>query len=148
LRLGDFLEKSAPVEYRISPRLWQGHQERKARNKAAGKGFGYQDFDFNSKYVSTISSRYFKDGAEALIHDPVKTETSIPRKLMPIEAAKLQGFPQNFKLHSSKMKSFKQLGNAVPIPVVSAIAKVLWDLGVLNKFHQLPNDNEPARLGK
>jgi len=131
LRLGDFLHDSPPKEFTISPKLWKGHKERKERNRKAGKGFGYQDFDPDSRYVATISSRYFKDGSEALIHQPKKTNSSVPRKLMPEEAARLQGFPKNFYLHPSKMKSFRQLGNAVPIPVVDEIARVLHESGAL-----------------
>jgi DNA (cytosine-5)-methyltransferase 1 len=134
LRLGDFLVSDAPSEFTISKRLWEGHKARKIRNKELGKGFGYQDFDPESTYVATISSRYFKDGAEALIHQPRKTTQSLPRKLMPIEAARLQGFPKNFKLHSSHMKAFQQLGNAVPIPVVDEIALMLSNLGVLRRL--------------
>jgi DNA (cytosine-5)-methyltransferase 1 len=133
LRLGDFLVSDAPSEFTISKRLWEGHKARKIRNKELGKGFGYQDFDPESTYVATISSRYFKDGAEALIHQPRKTAQSLPRKLMPIEAARLQGFPKNFELHSSNMKAFQQLGNAVPIPVVEEIALILSNLGVLRR---------------
>lgn len=133
LRLGDFLESDAPDEFTISKRLWDGHKARKIRNKELGKGFGYQDFDPESKYVATISSRYFKDGAEALIHQPRKTSSSTPRKLMPIEAARLQGFPPNFKLHRSNAKAFHQLGNAVPVPVVDEIALMLFKLGVLRR---------------
>jgi DNA (cytosine-5)-methyltransferase 1 len=127
LRLGDFLDQEVPPEYTISQRLWESHKSRKARNEAAGKGFGYRAFAPSATYVSTISSRYFKDGSEALIMQ----ESAAPRKLTPREGARLQGFPESFELHVSKMKAFKQIGNAVPVPVVAAIAKVLWDLQVL-----------------
>ena len=119
LRVGDFLEKRVPASYTISDRLWDGHVKRKARNKANGKGFGYQAFTRDSKYVATISARYYKDGSEALILQNGKN----PRKLTPRESGNMQGFPQNFVLNDSKVQTYKQFGNAVPITVVRAIAE-------------------------
>ena len=118
LRVGDFLDDPVDDSYTISDRLWSGHLERKQRNSTRGAGWGFQLFDHDSKYVATISARYWKDGSEALIAQ----EGRNPRKLTPNEARKLQGFPSKFKLHSSKMQAFKQLGNAVPVPVVKALA--------------------------
>ena len=39
------------------------------------------------------------------------------------EAARLQGFPENFKIHENDKTSKKQFGNAVPTNVVYAVAK-------------------------
>jgi DNA (cytosine-5)-methyltransferase 1 len=119
LKVGDFLERNVPSSYTISDRLWQGHLERKEKNKSMGKGFGYQAFDRSSSYVATISARYYKDGAEALLLQKNKN----PRKLTPRETGNLQGFPENFILSESKVQAYKQFGNAVPINVVHAIAK-------------------------
>jgi DNA (cytosine-5)-methyltransferase 1 len=117
--LKDFLIESDTAALTISDRLWQGHQIRKLRNTSEGKGFGYQLFNpETAKYVSTISARYFKDGSEALIEQPGKN----PRKLSPEEIKLLQGFPANFKLNKSNVESYRQLGNAVPVSVIRAIA--------------------------
>ena len=47
------------------------------------------------------------------------------RKLTPIECARFQGFPDNFKLPNniSDCHLYKQLGNSVSVPVVKRIAK-------------------------
>ena len=45
------------------------------------------------------------------------------RKLTPRECARLQGFPESYKIECSDSQSYKQFGNAVPVPVVSAIIK-------------------------
>jgi DNA (cytosine-5)-methyltransferase 1 len=118
LRVGDFLDPQAPSTYTISDRLWNGHKLRKERNKANGKGWGYQLFRPEDKYVATISARYFKDGSEALISQ----EPRNPRKLTPNEARRLQGFPDDFPIHPSKMQAFRQFGNAVPVSVIRALA--------------------------
>ena len=47
------------------------------------------------------------------------------RKLTPIECARFQGFPDNFKLPNniSDCHLYKQLGNSISVPVVKRIAK-------------------------
>ncbi len=47
------------------------------------------------------------------------------RKLTPLECARIQGFPLNFKLPKNISDSalYKQFGNSVSVPVVSAVAK-------------------------
>src|SRR5690606_36362725 len=42
------------------------------------------------------------------------------RALTKREFARLQGFPDNFVLHSSESESNKQMGNAVSVPVIRA----------------------------
>ncbi|NLB63598.1 MAG: DNA (cytosine-5-)-methyltransferase [Fibrobacter sp.] len=117
------LEKKANRKYTISEKLWAGHQRRKKEHRKKGNGFGYSLFDNNSSYTSTISARYYKDGSEILI-DQTKTNRR-PRKLHPIEAARLQGFPIDtwYSFPVSDTQAYKQLGNSVTVPVVSALAK-------------------------
>ena len=45
------------------------------------------------------------------------------RRLTPRECARLQGFPDRFKLPCSDTQSYKQMGNAVSVPVITAIAR-------------------------
>ncbi len=118
VNVGLILEKSPDPKYTISDKLWLGHQNRRIRNEENGKGFGFLLFDKKSPYVSTISARYYKDGSEALIAQKNKN----PRKLTPREAARLQGFPENFILNSSSVNAYKQFGNSVTVTVVEKIA--------------------------
>ncbi|MBZ7937826.1 DNA cytosine methyltransferase [Campylobacter molothri] len=120
-KLGNILEKNVNEKYTISDKLWAGHQRRKLEHKKKGNGFGYSLFDHNSEYTSTISARYYKDGSEILI----KQKNKNPRKLTPREAARLQGFPDNFKITTSDNQSYKQFGNSVAIPVIENIAKLI-----------------------
>lgn len=48
------------------------------------------------------------------------------RRLTPIECERLQGFPDNWTEGVSDTQRYKQLGNAVTVNVVSAIAKRIW----------------------
>lgn len=43
------------------------------------------------------------------------------RHITPRECARLQGFPDTFKLHSTDAWSYKQFGNSVSVPVVEAV---------------------------
>jgi DNA (cytosine-5)-methyltransferase 1 len=119
VKLGDILEKKVDAKYTISDTLWAGHQRRKAEHIEKGNGFGYSLFNEKSKYTSTISARYYKDGSEILIEQKGKN----PRKLTPREAARLQGFPDTFVLPASDTQTYKQFGNSVAVPVVNALAK-------------------------
>lgn len=117
-RLGDILEKDVDPKYTISDKIWASHQRRKAEHRAKGNGFGYSLFNEDSPYTSTISARYYKDGSEILIAQEGKN----PRKLTPREAARLQGFPEDFKLVVSDLQCYKQFGNSVPTKMIEAVA--------------------------
>jgi DNA (cytosine-5)-methyltransferase 1 len=125
-KVGDILESKVDDKYTLSNKLWQGHKRRLKEHRAKGNGFGYSLFDQNSRYTSTISARYYKDGSEILIEQKNKN----PRKLTPREAARLQGFPESFKIPVSDTQAYRQFGNSVAVPVISAIAKEM--IKVLN----------------
>ena len=119
-KVGDILEKNPAEKYTISDKLWSGHQRRKLMHKEKGNGFGYGLFNENSPYTNTISARYYKDGSEILIEQQGKN----PRKLTPREAARLQGFPEEYKITAvSDNQLYKQFGNSVCVPVIEKIAE-------------------------
>ena len=45
------------------------------------------------------------------------------RRLTPRECARLQGFPESFKIPVSDTQAYKQFGNSVAVPVIKSIAK-------------------------
>lgn len=118
-KVGDILSEQVDKKYTISDKLWAGHQRRKKEHKAKGNGFGYSLFDYDSKYTSTMSARYYKDGSEILIKQGGKN----PRKITPREASRLQGFGDDFIIPVSDTQSYKQFGNSVSVPVIEALAK-------------------------
>lgn len=122
VKVGDILEKDVDEKYTISDKIWASHQRRKEQHKAKGNGFGYSLFNDESPYTSTISARYYKDGSEILIEQKGKN----PRKLTPREAARLQGFPDDFKLAVSDMQLYKQFGNSVPTKMIEAVANEIY----------------------
>jgi len=118
-KVGDILDSTVDEKYTLSNKLWAGHKRRLKEHRAKGNGFGYSLFNTKSPYTSTISARYYKDGSEILIEQ----KDANPRKLTPREAARLQGFPEKFKIPVSDNQAYKQFGNSVAVPVIYAIAK-------------------------
>ena len=123
-KLGDILEKRVDKKYTISDKIWQSHKLRKEKAQSKGYGFGYSIFDSNSKYTSTISSRYYKDGSEIL----VKQKGKNPRMLTPREAARLQGFEDSFKIPVSNNQAYKQFGNSVPVNVIRYLSREIAEV--------------------
>jgi DNA (cytosine-5)-methyltransferase 1 len=120
------LELKADKTYTISDKLWTGHKRRKKEHAIKGNGFGYSLFNKKSKYTSTISARYYKDGSEILIEQKnIKDREDRPRKLHPIEAARLQGYPIDdwYKIPVSDNQAYKQFGNSVTVSVVTTLAQ-------------------------
>ena len=118
----DVLEpaSSVPPRYTLSDLLWQYLQDYRAKHEAKGNGFGYglAPLDGISR---TLSARYYKDGAEILIPQEAGRN---PRRLMPVEAGRLMGFPEELirKQVVSDTRAYKQFGNAVVPLVAHAIA--------------------------
>ncbi len=108
-------------KYILSDGLWRYLQDYAAKHKAKGNGFGYGMVtpDMTSR---TLSARYYKDGSEILVS---RGEGNNPRKLTPRECARLMGFPDDFKIVVSDTQAYKQFGNSVVVPVISAVAKTM-----------------------
>lgn len=126
-KLGNILEDNVDSKYTISDKLWEGHKRRKIMHKEKGNGFGYSLFNKESPYTNTLSARYYKDGSEILIEQKGKC----PRKITPREAARLQGFPEDFIIPVSDTQAYKQFGNSVCVYTINAIA--IQMLKVLDK---------------
>ena len=122
-RLGDILHKNPAKKLTISDKIWSSHKKRKIKAREKGYGFGYSLFGRESEYTSTISARYYKDGSEILI----KQKNKNPRMLSPREAARLQGFPDDFLIPVSNGQAYKQFGNAVPVNVIRSLAKSITE---------------------
>lgn len=115
------LEKDeVPKTYFYSKKLIMGFKRREKRNKKLKRGFGWRFLDLNEPSY-TISARYYKDGCDAL----VKYSEDEIRKLTPEECASIQSFPKNYKFASGKIKTYKQIGNAVPPRLALNIAKAI-----------------------
>lgn len=117
----DILEKNVPDKYTLTDHLWNYLQDYAKKHKAKGNGFQYGLTDLNG-HSRTLSARYYKDGAEVLVPQGGNKN---PRRLTPRECARLQGFPDGFKIPVSDTQAYKQFGNAVVAPLVYDIAREL-----------------------
>ena len=81
----------------------------------------------------TLSARYYKDGSEILIN---QGEGKNPRRLTPRECARLQGYPDSFKITVSDTSAgpFEAAPALVVGPLVTAIAgKIVEKVEELDK---------------
>lgn len=118
--LRDILESDVDERYTLSDKLWRYLQDYAAKHKAKGNGFGCDLPDLNGT-TRTLSARYYKDGSEILIRQNGKN----PRKLTPREAARLQGYPDDYRIVVSDTQAYKQFGNSVVVPLFEQVAKLV-----------------------
>lgn len=110
-------ESEVGKSYYHSQKMIEGFKRRKERNIRNGKGFGWQILDLD-KPSFTISARYWKDGADAIVMlAPNRT-----RMLTERECARIQSFPDDYVFIGSKRDRYRQIGNAVPPLLAKAIA--------------------------
>ena len=125
----------APIsaKYYLSDVYLDTLRKHKARHEAKGHGFGYEIRDLNGIAGTIVCGGMGRERNLIIDHrDHSKVpETHIRgkineediRKLTPREWARLQGFPDDFKLELSDTHLYKQFGNSVTVNVIEAIAR-------------------------
>ncbi|NVK31418.1 MAG: DNA (cytosine-5-)-methyltransferase [Gammaproteobacteria bacterium] len=120
--LADIIEEQVEG-HTLGVGTWETLLRHKAHHQKAGNGFGYGLIRWpieKGATTRTISARYHKDGAEILIEQAGDR----PRRLKVSEAMQLQGFdPERFVFPVSNTQAYKQIGNSVVVPAVTACAK-------------------------
>lgn len=130
-------------KYTLGPGTWESLQRHKKHHQSIGNGFGYGLISrpFEDKVTRTMSARYHKDGSEILIEQIGRR----PRRLTPLEACKLQGFPERcYQFYNgeceqpvSDSQAYQQFGNSVAVPVLNEIAANISNL--VEERHLLQN---------
>ena len=141
-RFRDILDDVVEPKYTLTDGLWRYLQAYAEKHRAAGNGFGFglTDLDGVSR---TLSARYYKDGSEVLVPQNGKN----PRRLTPKECARLMGYPDDMKIVCSDTRAYKQFGNSVAVPVVTAICTQVVDVleGKPGAAHSEPKHPEVLR---
>lgn len=131
-RIEDILEGPVPAKYYLSECYMQTLRDHKARHAAKGHGFGYEIRDWDDIAGAIVCGGMGRE--RNLIIDKRQTDltptTHIKgeinkdgvRKMTPREWARLQGFPDSYKLVLADVHLYKQFGNSVTVPVIKAIA--------------------------
>lgn len=134
--LEDILDIEIDPKYTLSDKLWVYLQNYAAKHKAKGNGFGFGLADLEG-VSRTLSARYYKDGSEILISQDGKN----PRRLTPRECARLQGYPDTYKIPVSDNQAYKQFGNSVVVPLMKAVGEKI----ILELERQKKNDKKKQR---
>lgn len=128
-------ENPVPAKYYLSTAYVQTLINHKARHAALGHGFGYEiipdDGIANAIVVGgmgrernlVIDKRQTDLTPTTNIKGTVNTDGI--RKMTPREWARLQGFPDDFKIVVADASAYKQFGNSVAVPAIQATASQL-----------------------
>lgn len=132
--LADIIEEhEVSVKYYLSTVYLDTLRKHKARHAAKGNGFGYEIRDLQGIAGAIVCGGMGRE--RNLVIDnrltnfvpvtKIKGEVNREgiRKMTPREWARLQGFPDNYKLALADVHLYKQFGNSVTVPVITAIAK-------------------------
>ena len=132
--ISEILQDKVDSKYTLGDGTWSTLQRHKENHLSKGQGFGYGIITDPEKQIArTLSARYHKDGAEILIDQGPGVN---PRRLTPLECCRLMGFPKDIQRFFdpsdsngsqpvSDTQAYRQFGNSVAVPVVSAIAKLM-----------------------
>lgn len=125
-------ENPVPAKYYLSNTYLETLRRHRARHEAAGHGFGYKIIDDNGVANAIVCGGM---GRECnLVRDyrqkDLTPTTNIKgdinqegvRKMTPREWARLQGFPDNFRIVVADASAYKQFGNSVAVPAIQATA--------------------------
>jgi len=131
-------EKVPTTKYYLSTQYLQTLINHKSRHASKGNGFGYEiilDNGIANAIVVggmgrernlVIDNRITDFTPETKIMGVVNREGV--RKMTPREWARLQGFPDNYKIVVADASAYKQLGNSVAVPAIQATAMKLLNI--------------------
>lgn len=133
-RFRDVMEENVPsVKYYLSTTYLETLRRHRARHEAAGNGFGYEIIDTDGVANAIVVGGMGRE-RNLIIDKRLKDFTPVTnikgevnregvRRMTPREWARLQGFPDTFKIVVADSSAYKQFGNSVAIPAIQATAE-------------------------
>lgn len=130
----DVMEKQVPsVKYYLSDVYVDTLRRHRARHEAAGHGFGYEIIDPDGVANAIVVGGMGRE-RNLVIDDRLTDFTPVTnikgevnregiRRMTPREWARLQGFPDEFKIVVADASAYKQFGNSVAVPAIQATAE-------------------------
>lgn len=125
-------EQEVSVKYYLSTQYIETLKNHKARHEAKGNGFGYEIRSLDDIAGAIVCGGMGRERNliidkrlstfEPITHIKGEVNREGIRKMTPREWARLQGFPDTFKLVLADTHLYKQFGNSVSVPVIEAIA--------------------------
>lgn len=126
-------EKTVSVKYYLSTSYMDTLIKHKARHEAKGNGFGYEIRDLDGQAGAIVCGGMGRE-RNLIVDKRLKDFTPVThikgevnrdgiRKMTPREWARLQGFPDDYKIVLADTHMYKQFGNSVTVNVIEAIAK-------------------------
>ena len=135
----DVMEKTVPsVKYYLSDVYVETLKRHRSRHEAAGHGFGYEIIDINGVANAIVVGGMGRE--RNLVIDKRLTDftpvTNIKgevnrdgiRRMTPREWARLQGFPDDFRIVVADASAYKQFGNSVAVPAIQATAQQMLNM--------------------
>ena len=135
----DILE-DAPIspKYYLSDVYMETLRRHRAHHESLGHGFGYEIRDLDGIAGTIVCGGMGRERNLLIDSRPhsMKPVTHIKgeinkediRKMTPREWARLQGFPEDYKLPLSDVHLYKQFGNSVTVNVIAAIASEIREV--------------------
>jgi len=128
-------EDEVSVKYYMSTVYLQTLRDHRARHEAKGNGFGYAIIPDNGISNSVVCGGMGRE-RNLVVDDRLSDFTPITkikgevnregiRRMTPREWARLQGYPDDFRIVVADANSYKQFGNSVAVPAIKATAKKL-----------------------
>ena len=131
VRLKDVLEPSVEPKFYLSQVYLDGLKRHKILQESKGRGFGYEVLANDGVANAIVCGGMGRE--RNLVKDeqvpkgsavyPKDRNSEYVRKLTPRECARLQGFPDSFKIPVGFSTAYRQFGNSVAVPVIRAIGE-------------------------
>ncbi len=135
----DIMEKEpVSVKYYLSTTYIDTLKRHKERHMAKGNGFGYEIRSLDGQAGAIVCGGMGRErnlivddrltNFKPITHIKGEVNREGIRKMTPREWARLQGFPDDFKLELADTHLYKQFGNSVTVNVIEAIAKQIREV--------------------